>query len=239
MNTKTILFVAFALCGAVSMSACDDGKKADTAVDKKTGDKKTDDKKTDDKKSGDKKAGEKDADAKKGDAGDKSADAKSVGDNSLAISVSHEPAKPDDPVTVTFTGLKVTKADFDPANLTGGTIQVEIDVTSLNSGSDKRDVHLKTAEYLDVATFATIKVDVSDIVKIGDGYTAKLVVDAHGQQVTWAATPFQVTASTDDSITVHLKKEFERTAFGVGKAEGDSVASKVSAELKMTIAKSG
>src|SRR5690349_2822111 len=53
------------------------------------------------------------------------------------------------PVTVTFTGVKVVKANFDPANLEGGTAELEVDVGSLGTGVAKRDGHLKTPDYLD------------------------------------------------------------------------------------------
>lgn len=71
-----------------------------------------------------------------------------------------------------------------------------------------------------MAKFAKITVDVSDVKKADADYTAKLVVDAHGTQVTWEAVPFKVTKTEGDAITVELTHEFKRTDFGVGKPGG-------------------
>ncbi|MCH9682202.1 MAG: YceI family protein [Deltaproteobacteria bacterium] len=228
------LIMACALAGLATVPACDkggdakaDGKKADA--------KKADAKKTDAKKA-DAKADDKKADDKKAD--DKKADAPPTGD-ALVIKASHTEPKPDDPVTVTVTGVRVVKATFDPKNVEGGTAEIEIDPGTLTSGSDMRDNHLKSPDYLDLPQFPKITVAVSDVKKAGDGYTAKLVVKGVGKEVTWEAVPFAVLETTDTGVKIKLDHEFKRDDFGLGKPEGDNVAQKLEASLTMMINKTG
>ncbi len=227
---RTIRTCLTALClSSIALApACDkdEAKKADG--------KKADGKKADAKKADAKKADEKKADEKKADAPAPEGDA-------LVIAASHVEPKPTDPVKVRLTSLKVVEAKFDPANLEGGSAKIEIDPTALDSGSEKRDNHLKSDDYLDLAQFATITVAVSDIKKVADSYSAKLVVDAHGTQVTWDAVPFKVTKTEGDAVTVELTHAFKRTDFGIGTPPGpdQSVADELEATLTMTLKKTG
>ncbi len=240
-RTIRICITALALGGLVTAPACDKGgdQKGDAKkTDAKKGDAKKGDAKKTDAKSSDVKAG----DAKAGDAkADDTKAAADAGGDALVIKANHVEPKPDDPVEVRLTGLEVVKAQFDPANIEGGTAQIEIDLSGLTSGSEMRDGHLKSADYLDVAQFAKITVDVSDIKKAGDAYTAKLVVDAHGKQITWDAVPFKVTKTEGDAISVELSHKFKRTDFGIGKPPGDgeNVADDLDATLTMTLKKTG
>src|SRR5271165_2478054 len=45
---------------------------------------------------------------------------------------------------------------FDENNFAATTVQVDIDAASLNSREPKRDEHLKSADFLDVANFPTL-----------------------------------------------------------------------------------
>lgn len=244
MSTISRFVLAAALtCIVGAVPACDD-KKAESAKKDKAKDK--DKAKAKAKDDGGKEPLKKDpaADPKadpKADGGDAGADPKAAAPagDALVITASHAEPKPTDPVTVTLTGLKVVEAKFDPKDLTGGTVKIEIDAASLKSDSDMRDNHLKSEDYLDVGKFAAITVDVTDIAKDGEGYKATFAVDAHGKKVEWKALPFQASPAADDSVKVHLEHEFERLAFDLGKVEGDSVGAKIKATLDMTIAKTG
>ncbi len=160
-----------------------------------------------------------------------------AGGNSLEVLAKHSEPKPDDPVSVKFSGVKVVSANFDPANLEGATAEIEIDLTSLSSGSEKRDGHLQTPDYLDTAQFATAKVSISEVAKSESGYTAKAKVAAHGKEAEWTL-PFEVVESTDDSVRVKGTHTFSRTDFEVGKAEGDPAATELTANFDLTLKKS-
>jgi polyisoprenoid-binding protein YceI len=58
------------------------------------------------------------------------------------------------------------RIDFDPANPSAGSVNVSIDAASINTSSADRDNHLRSPDFLDVATYPTItfrstRVDVS------------------------------------------------------------------------------
>lgn len=130
-----------------------------------------------------------------------------------------DPSKPS--VDVVFAGWKVVKASFDPANLEGGTAEIEVDIASLSSGIPKRDNHLKHPDYLDVATFPKATVKVANVKKAGDkSYTADAIMNIHGVEKTWSL-PFEVVSSTADSVQVKFSQPFSRLDFNIGKPEAE------------------
>ncbi|MEO8841462.1 MAG: YceI family protein, partial [Kofleriaceae bacterium] len=104
-----------------------------------------------------------------------------------------------DPVVVHFDKFAVTKASFDPKNLEGGTATIELDPTSIKTGSEERDNDLKSPEFFDVSKFATVTVDVANVKKQADTkYTADATVGCHGVTKTYSVT-FEVLSTTADS----------------------------------------
>src|SRR5262245_58497407 len=66
----------------------------------------------------------------------------------------HAEPKPTDPVAVRFEKVKVTKVKFaKPVDkgLEGASAQFQVELASLKSDSDKRDGHIKSPDYIDVA----------------------------------------------------------------------------------------
>lgn len=151
---------------------------------------------------------------------------------------SHKEPKPIDPVEVNFSSFKVTKAKFDPKVVEGGTATIEIDLTSLKSPSEKRDTHLKSDAYIDIAKFTTVTIDV-DNVKKKDGaiYSADANVKFHGVEKKLPVT-FEVIDTQADSIRIKADQAFERTDFQLGKDPSDkdeSVAGTVHLKLQLTL----
>jgi polyisoprenoid-binding protein YceI len=155
----------------------------------------------------------------------------------LEIFAKHsDPAKPD--VTVTFTGVKVVKATFDPAKLEGGTAELAIDVASLSSGVEKRDLHLKNPDYLDLEKFATVSVKVDNVKGSGDAYTADATVNAHGVEKKVPVT-FKVAEKGDDWVRIVGEAKFNRLDFSIGKPEAEEgSANAMTAKLTVTLKKS-
>ncbi|MEO8551801.1 MAG: YceI family protein [Kofleriaceae bacterium] len=120
-----------------------------------------------------------------------------------------------DPVVVRFAKFAVTKASFDPNLLEGGTATIELDPTSIKTGSEERDTDLKSPEYIDVARFATVTIDVANVKKQADKYTADATVGCHGMTKTYPVT-FEVLATTADSVRIKGEHAFSRLDFGIG-----------------------
>ena len=58
--------------------------------------------------------------------------------------------------------------NFDPTNLASSSINVEVDVNSVDTENDSRDGHLKTADFFDSATYPKMTFKSSSIRKTGD-----------------------------------------------------------------------
>jgi len=150
-----------------------------------------------------------------------SATAKPTEPDRIEVFARHLPAagKEDlasDPVVVHFDKFSVAKARFDPKNLEGGTATLVLDPTSIKTGNEERDADLKTADYIDVAKFSTITVDVANVKKQTDAkYTADATVACHGLTKTYPVT-FEVLATTSSSVTIKGEQAFSRLDFGIG-----------------------
>ena len=121
-----------------------------------------------------------------------------------------------DPVVVHFDRFAVTKASFSPTHLEGATATIELDLTSIKSGSEERDGDLKSPAFLDAATFAAATVDVANVKKQGDTtYTADATVACRGITKTYPLT-FEVVATTADSVRIKGELAFSRLDFSIG-----------------------
>ena len=138
-----------------------------------------------------------------------------VGD-SIVVLAKHSPSKAGDPVQVKFEKFKVTKATFDAKNIEGGKATIEIDTSSLKTGSDKRDDHLKTPDFIDVSKFSTIMVDIDKVKKkAGKSYTAEATVKF--RDVTKAIpVTFDVVDAKDNWVKIKGQASFSRFDFNVG-----------------------
>ncbi len=121
-----------------------------------------------------------------------------------------------DPVVVHFDRFKVTKARFDPKHLEGGTATIELDMTSIKTGSEERDKDLQSPDYIDVGNFATATIDVTNVKpQSATTYTADASVAFRGVTRTYPVT-FAVLATTATSVRVEGEVTFSRLDFGVG-----------------------
>jgi len=152
----------------------------------------------------------------------------------------HKKKKDTDPVVVHFDKFKVTKASFDPTKIEGGTASIEVDLTSLSSGSEKRDTHLKSDSYLDVGKLATMTIDIANVKKQADKtYTADATVKLAATEKKYPVT-FDVVDAKDDWIRIKGEHKFPRADFHVGKPESDpdeSVAAELTIKVGLTLKK--
>jgi polyisoprenoid-binding protein YceI len=121
-----------------------------------------------------------------------------------------------DPVVVHFDRFAVTKASFDPKNLEGGTATIELDLTSIKTGSQERDDDLKSPAFIDVANFATAVIDVANVKKQAETkYTADATVRFRGATKTYPVT-FEVLSTTADTVRIKGEHAFSRLDFSIG-----------------------
>jgi polyisoprenoid-binding protein YceI len=153
----------------------------------------------------------------------------------------HEPTTEADPVEIAVQTFTVKSAQFDPANLEGGTAELELDLTSIKSNDPKRDGHLGTADYLDTGKYGKATVKISEVKKVDDDtFNAKADVSFRDQTKSFPVT-FDVVEKTADSVRVKGTHEFSRLDFGVGKepdGTNEKVAKNVKIEMQLTLKKS-
>jgi len=136
-----------------------------------------------------------------------------------------------DPVIVHFDKFAVTHASFDPAHLEGGTATLELDPTSIKTGNTERDTDLQSPDYLDVARFATITIDVANVKKqSATTYTADATVACHGVTKTYAIS-FDVVAATADTVRIKGEHAFSRVDFAVGVDPATDPTERIAAPL--------
>jgi polyisoprenoid-binding protein YceI len=158
--------------------------------------------------------------------------------NTVTLLATHAEPKPDDPVKVVVSGVELAEVAYtDADNLEGATATIVLDLSTLASGSDKRDAHLKSPDYLAVSEHPKATVKIGDVKrKAGDAYTAKATVEARGMTVE-REVEFAVVAKTPEGIRIEGSHKFPRTAFGIGKADGDSVAPELEIQLALALPK--
>jgi polyisoprenoid-binding protein YceI len=149
----------------------------------------------------------------------------------VSVFARHVEAKPDDPVEVHIDRFKVTKAAFDPKKIEGGTAELELDLTSISSGSAKRDGHLQTPDYLDTAKFATATIKLDNVKKTDDThFTADADVGLRALTHKYAVK-FEVIEVKDDGIRIKAEQPFSRLDFQIGKDSPDPKEAPVQPEL--------
>lgn len=78
-----------------------------------------------------------------------------------------------------FTGMK-GGVTFLPDDLASSKFEVCIDAASINTGSKKRDNHLRNEDFFDVDKYPEICFESSEIIKTSSGYKAKGILTMHG-----------------------------------------------------------
>ena len=76
----------------------------------------------------------------------------------------------------TFSGTLL----FDPDNIENSSVDISIDVTSVNTRNQKRDDHLRSADFFDAANHAAITFKSDKVAKKGDGYVVSGTLVMHG-----------------------------------------------------------
>lgn len=125
------------------------------------------------------------------------------------------------PVQGAFRAFK-TRILFDPANLRGSKIRVDVDITSINSADKDAASYLPTHEWFDSANYSNALFLSGDVRHLGgDQYEARgvLTIKGHSEPVT---LPFALTMYEKDSsgaashALIEGSLDIKRSVFGVG-----------------------
>jgi polyisoprenoid-binding protein YceI len=76
-------------------------------------------------------------------------------------------------------GLKGT-ATFDETNLANAAFDVTIEIKTINTGTEKRDEHLKTADFFDAGKYPTASFTSTGATAINGGFETKGTLNMHG-----------------------------------------------------------
>jgi len=113
-----------------------------------------------------------------------------------------------------FASWKVTKLDIPGGDLTKGTVELEVDLASVNEKAAKLAAHLRTADFFDVAKYQKATIVISGVKPTGEkSYAATASIDLHGVKGTCPVT-FDVVSAKP--LTIKGKATLDRTAFGIG-----------------------
>jgi polyisoprenoid-binding protein YceI len=118
-----------------------------------------------------------------------------------------------------FTGFDI-QLRYDPDDPLSSFVGATIDATTINTGIDERDTHLRSADFLDTESHPTIMFISNRVEAREGGFTAfgKLSIRGVSQAV---ELPFEVTGLHKDSesgkwmLGVHATAAFDRQDFGV------------------------
>lgn len=134
---------------------------------------------------------------------------------------------------------------FDPANLKSSKVQFTIPISGVNTGDEKRDKHLQSADFFDAKAYPNMTFVSSRIEKTADAeyiVHGKLTIRDVAKDV---ALPFKITGEMEHPMMkgtiilgLALETKLNRTAYGVGTGSwaatmvvGDEVNIKVNMEL--------
>ena len=108
---------------------------------------------------------------------------------------------------------------MDLADPAASSVEVTVELASVDTDNEDRDEHLRTADFFDVATYPTASVRIHSPTSNGtddqgrERYAVQFAVDLHGVQKTLAGE-FSVLSRTP--LTVEGEVLFNRLDFGIG-----------------------
>jgi polyisoprenoid-binding protein YceI len=139
------------------------------------------------------------------------------------------------PVEGSF-GKAIASVNFDKANAAASKAEVEIDLASIDTGSDEANTEVKREGWFNVKKFPTAKFVSSAVKDMGNGrYQAsgKLTIKGKTSDI---MAPFQVNAGAN---VAEGKFVIKRSQFGIGEgvwADPDTVADEVEVKFKVPLA---
>lgn len=131
-------------------------------------------------------------------------------------------------------GLK-TEINFSPANLSNSSIEASVAVSTINTGIDMRDNHLKNKDYFNEKKYPRINLKSVSFSKKKDGSfigNFKLTMKGTVKDI---AIPFTFTESIDKALFVGLFK-INRLDYGIG-SDSWTLSNDVSIQINLNVIK--
>ncbi|MFM2387810.1 MAG: hypothetical protein RL660_2567 [Bacteroidota bacterium] len=133
-----------------------------------------------------------------------------------------------------FKGLAGT-AKFDPKNLAASSFDVTVDASTINTGNNMRDEHLRKDEYFGVAKFKTIRLKSTKITSLGgDKYNFAGVITIRDKSYN-LSFDFTAKAATGGGYLLNGEFNINRRKFNVGGSSttlSDMVKVKLAVQVK-------
>ena len=114
-----------------------------------------------------------------------------------------------------FSGIKAS-IQFDENDLANSSIYASVKAATVNTGIDKRDEHLRKAEYFDVATYPKIEMRSTSFATSKNGYIGQFDVTIKGETKN-IAVPFTFNKKGETG-TFNGKMKLDRLDFNVGES---------------------
>jgi len=95
-------------------------------------------------------------------------------------------------------GALAGTVELDPAHLDKANVDVTIDATSIDTRDEKRDAHLRSADFFDVEHHPTLTFKSTSVAKSGDGYAVLGNLTMHGVTKEITLTVEELTESGKD-----------------------------------------
>lgn len=118
-----------------------------------------------------------------------------------------------------FHEWRLVESRFDAASPDASYAVVEVRLASVDTGNDRRDDHLRTADFFDVETHPTARARGHSLVAKGESeaghrlYAAQFDIDLHGVQRT---VPGEIEVVAADPPVVEGRLEIDRLEFEIG-----------------------
>jgi polyisoprenoid-binding protein YceI len=141
------------------------------------------------------------------------------------------------PVEGTF-GKAIASVNFDKANASASKAELEIELASIDTGSDEANTEVKREGWFNVQKFPTAKFVSTAVKDMGGGrYEAsgKLTIKGKARDI---VAPFQLKSGANGVSIAEGKFVIKRSQFGIGEgvwADPDTVADEVDVKFKVPL----
>jgi polyisoprenoid-binding protein YceI len=123
---------------------------------------------------------------------------------------------------------------YDDVDVTRSSVTAAIQISSIDTGSKKRDSHLQTPDFFEASSFPQMMFQSVRIEKKGDGYVlvGRLTIKGHVKEVEWPFS-YSIEKSPQGALTLHAEAHgaIDRHDFGIDYGSNFSVGSMINIRI--------